>query len=148
MGDTIVIGAGSGSLKKADLYNYLNIDRKRLNDKDRMALMEIMGILAYHKIDTETGVGIFKSFEAKSKPKDGLGRRLESFQKFLKSVDHRNDLIDTVQNLGMLSKEELEEQARETGDWVPVIKRNEVDNRRKEERDNQANALRSASEVR
>lgn len=148
MGDTMVIGASSHSLRTAGIYSYLKIDDKKLNQNERQLLAEIMGILARHKIDGETGAGILKSFESKSKPKDSLDKRLESFCKFLNSVDHREGLIDSVQNLGMLSKEELEEQARETGDWVSVIKRNESDNRRKEERDNQANALRPAPEVR
>lgn len=135
MSGTIVIAGSGASLHANDIYSYLGIDKKKLGDIERKLVVEILGVLAYHKIDSETGLGILKSFELRSKPKDDLDKRLESFQEFLNSVDHRTDLIDSVKNLGMLSKDELEEQARETGDWIPVVRRNAYDVKRKEERD-------------
>lgn len=127
MSDSVIISASGSSMGAYNLSTYLGVDKKNLTTSERETLMDILGTLSYHRIDGETAVAIFKSFEMKVKPHEEFSRRINSFKSFLDTIDHRDNLIDSVKNLGMLSKAELEEQAQQNGDWISVIKRNEKD---------------------
>ncbi len=143
----LVYGPGSGS-KIKDLERFFQLpDRSRLTDKEINMLIHIKGAFAFHKIDDETAIAIMQSFEGKYGKGESVADRLSKFDKFLSKVGNRQDLIDSVKSLGMLSKEEIESQAQENGDWISVIKRTDADNKRKEERDNQENETRSQAVI-
>lgn len=92
-------------------------------------VMKIQAIFAKHAIDEETGVGILQSFEHRSITPDDIHLRVDKFANFVQSINSnsRTPFIDSVKNLGLLSKSELEEHAKETGDWTPLLKRSSAD---------------------
>lgn len=94
-------------------------------------VMKIQAIFAKHLIDEETGIGILQSFEQRSAPLDDIHLRVDKFATFVQSIktDSKTPFIDSVKNLGMLSKNELEEHAKETGDWTPFLKRSTNDSK-------------------
>jgi hypothetical protein len=121
----IVYTPGSGKVNKT-IAKYLNLpDLKHLTDKEIDLIVKIKGTLSLHGIDDETAVGILESYEGKYGKSEELGQRLERFSTFLGMAGNRENLIDSVKNLGLLSHSELETQAQETGDWVSVIKKNQ-----------------------
>jgi hypothetical protein len=120
----MIVATSGNSMVKHSLNSYLNIrDRKKLTDDELDLLVKIKGKLSVHSVDDESAIGILKSLENRSGFSDSLKQRLTRFDKFLSSIGNRNDLIESVSNLGMLSKEELETLARESGDWTQVIKK-------------------------
>ena len=130
------------------LPEYFKMDLSKLSDREKNSYMDIIGALFVHKVDKETCLAIAKSFEEKyGRGGDDLGTRLDKFKGFLKLFDSKTDLIQSVKNLGMLSKSDLEEYAQETGNWLPSIKRTMQDERKKEENANQANETRPEAVV-
>lgn len=123
----ITVSASGDGVASSDLFSYLGISKREMAPSQMKTLMDIMGVLSFHRVDGETAVAILKSFEMKMKAPEDFGRRIANFKTFLDTIDHRDNLIDSVKNLGMLSKSELEAQAQENGDWLSVIKRNEKD---------------------
>lgn len=120
----MTITPGSGRSVRT-LEKYLQLpERSRLTNREIDLLVRIKGAFAFHKIDDETSASILESFERKFGTSDDVIGRLTKFDNFLSVIGNRQGLIDSVKSLGMLSKEETELQAVETGDWVSAIKRN------------------------
>ena len=91
------------------------------------SLQRIYDILALHQVDTETAVGLIKSYEAKVGQLEDAHLRIDRLKQFVEGVhangaDHHT-FVDQVKNMGLMSKSELEEHAKETGDWAPFLKR-------------------------
>lgn len=94
---------------------------------------QLLGIFAERRIDDETAVAILRSFETQNGRLDDAHLRVNRFSKFIHglhaSTNSRQPFIDTVKNLGLLSKNELEEHAKETGDWTHFLKRAEKESK-------------------
>lgn len=90
-------------------------------------IFELTGIFSQRKIDDETANALLKSYEAKFGMPDDIYLRVNNFHKFIKGIHEttltRDPFIDQVKNLGLLSKSELEEYAKDTGDWSHFLKR-------------------------
>ena len=95
-------------------------------------ILKISGVMSAHGIDEETTVALLKSYESRFGTLDDPHLRVSKFHDFVASIHAaghgRNAFIDQVKNLGLLSKSELEEHAKETGDWSHFLKRVEHDN--------------------
>ena len=89
-------------------------------------IMSISSIFSAQSIDTETGTAILKSYEDRNGKLDDSHLRVNRFHSFIKdlsgNVSARSGLLDSVKNLGLLSKSDLEEYAKETGDWPHFLK--------------------------
>lgn len=97
------------------------------------SLVAIASVFGSRKIDEETGVAIIKSFEDRFGKLDDAHLRVNKFREFIsdlhKSTDSKQPFIDSVKSLGLLSKNELEEYAKETGDWSHFLKRSAHDSK-------------------
>lgn len=121
----LVYAPGSGKAVKT-LEKYFQLpERSRLTNKEIDLLVRIKGAFSYQKIDDETAVAIIESFEGKFGKAESVIDRLSKFDNFLSVIGNRQDMIDSVKSMGMLSHAEAELQAVETGDWPSAIKRNE-----------------------
>lgn len=116
--------AHGGFKRFKTLESYLNI--KNPSPKLVKILGYIEALMSLNNIDGETQVALLQSFEEKTKISGDSEVRLSKFSKFLESVGDRENLIDTVKDMGMLSTDELEKQAVETGNWMPYMVRQEV----------------------
>lgn len=119
----MIVTQSNSSARPKTLLDYLKIDKSLASLRTKDLYSKIAGLFAFHKIDEETAMAIFKSFEARFGMADDLEFRLEKFDSFLKAIDTRENLIDSVKNVGLLSMSELENHAQETGDWLPAIKK-------------------------
>ena len=86
-------------------------------------LLEITQVLSKEGVDAETASGIIKSFELKAGQAEDSKQRVGKFLNFLRQCSGKTGLLDTVKSLGFYSKAELEEYAKDTGDWTPFLKR-------------------------
>lgn len=87
-------------------------------------LFEIARIVSSQGIDMETAAGIARSFEERFGRGDDTKARVGKFLNFLRGISGGKEaLLDTVKSLGLYSKAELEEYAKETGDWSPFLRR-------------------------
>lgn len=124
MSTDLVFGTPSNS-PAISLPEYFSINPAALSDRERNSYSDIVKSLFTHKIDKETTIAIVKSFEERyGGATDDLLTRLSKFKTFLSMFDSTTDLVQSVKNLGMLSKSDLEEYAKETGNWLPSIKQN------------------------
>lgn len=116
-----------------DFFGYSN--QKVINIDILKQLTGILGVLSKRGIDEETAVSILKSYEDRNGKLDDSHLRVARFHDFLSEVDKtasdKTPFLDSVKNLGLLSKNELEEYAKETGDWSQFLKRSEADNEQK-----------------
>ena len=94
-------------------------------------LSQVRAVLTVGEIDDETSVHLLRSFEERHGQAESTPERLTKFLEFLKTFKgDRGGMLDTVKNLGYLSKNLLEEHAKETGDWGPFLRRVEADKKR------------------
>ena len=93
-------------------------------------LLSLTSILKSNRIDDETAVAFMRSYEDKYGKLDDAHLRITKLNEFAKALDasgSRSGFIDNVKLAGMLSKNELEEQAKETGDWGAFLKRSSAE---------------------
>ena len=86
-------------------------------------LIEMAQILSSHQIETETSVELIRSFELKFGKNEEPKFRVDRFLNFIRQSKEKGPLLDTVKDLGLLSKAELEEYGLETGDWSHFLRR-------------------------
>lgn len=86
-------------------------------------LLEIAGLFGKHSIDAETAAGLIRSYEHHSGQAEEPGIRIKNFLRFIRNMPSREGLLDSVKSMGLFSKFELEEYARETGDWTHFLRR-------------------------
>lgn len=123
----IVVGIPS-NIRFNNIMEYLNLREFKITTEERRFLSKIYEILEDRKIDGETSVAILQSFENKLSHLDGTIDRLRSFHKFLDKIPDRSDLMSSIKDMGLMSKSELENSANETGNWLPFMRRIELDN--------------------
>ena len=116
-----ILGTSPSLLRKSSIKDYIKLSKK--DSKSSGTYLKIAKILSKQHIDDETALAIFKSYEHNFGMKYENDIRLDKFLSFLSGMDSRDSLIDSVRNIGMLSIQELEEQATKTGDWIPAIKK-------------------------
>jgi hypothetical protein len=111
------------------------------------SILHISSVFTSHRIDNETGVSILKSFEDRFGKMDDIHLRVSKFHDFVNNINstasNKAPFIDSVKSLGLLSKAELEEHAKETGDWSHFLKRSEQDSKNA----NQTNVVGSEAKV-
>ena len=149
----MIVTQSNQSARPKNILDYLKIDKNTASLRTKEFYSRIAGLMSFHKIDNETAVAILKSFESRFGMADEVEFRLEKFDNFLNAIDNRDNLVDSVKSMGLLSMAELENHAQETGDWLPAIKKSfekydvkpeELVRHKsdlKEPNDNQANAL-------
>lgn len=92
---------------------------------------ELQTIFDKNGIDAETRIGILRSFEASAGTLDDPKLRITRALRFLRGCGtSKEGLLDTVKSMGYYSKEELEQYARETGDWSHFLKRIETEKKK------------------
>jgi len=113
------------------LEYFLNPTQKSVPLSILQQLKAISTFLQDHSIDDETAVAIAQSYEARNGRLDDAHLRVSRFRTFVEAIpseaDPKQTLIDTVKTLGYLSKNELEEYAKDTGDWSQFLKRSSED---------------------
>lgn len=139
MSDTTVV-AITGFKKNSSLFEYLGLDSQRLNSRSLEVVIRVLGKLSILGIDPESSVELISSYEKKFGQSENSYKRLEKFDEFIKEFNSKQSLLEVADNIGLLSKAELEEQALETGNWIPFMKRVQKD-KEKESDDNKADAL-------
>ena len=101
------------------------------DDPSSTLMSQVRAVLSVGGIDDETSVQLLRSYEERHGQAESTPERLGKFLEFLKTFKgDRGGMLDTVKNLGYLSKNLLEEHAKETGDWGPFLRRVEADKRR------------------
>lgn len=94
-------------------------------------LNAISGIFSARSIDPETSTAIIKSYELKHGSLEDPHLRIARFREFIANIHafatDREPFLDTIKNLGLLSKHELESYGIESGDWGPFLRRAEKD---------------------
>lgn len=108
--------------QEADLTTYLGIksDAPMELMKD---VSDIMSILYQDHIDSKEATELFQSFERRFGLHEDSKIRTEKFLAFLKDIKERGPILHTVKSMGLLSKTELRELAKETGDWTHLLRR-------------------------
>lgn len=125
---TITVGATGQNVAK-NFLDHLNLGREPVGMKTLDLLVKLRVAIEKRGLDEESAVAVLQSFEAQFGAAETPMKRLEKFVGFVQSIDEKANLIDTVKDLGLLSKSELEEQAIASGNWIPFMKRVEQDKR-------------------
>lgn len=94
-----------------------------LSSQAVIKLSQILNLLGLNQIDEETGLGILRSYESKFGAADDSAHRLDRFHGFLTSMQTKEGILDSIKSVGLYSKSEMEEYAKETGDWGHFLKR-------------------------
>ena len=79
-----------------------------------------------HDVDGETSVALMQCFEEKNGNNFNIRARLSRFYDFLSKFENKSDMIGTINDLGLLSTDELESRCAETDNWMPLMVRQEV----------------------
>lgn len=86
-------------------------------------IIEMSQLLHDQGLDPETSLGLLKSFELKNGQAEEPTIRIKKFLEFIKSHSTKEGLLNSVKSIGFFSKRELEDYAKDTGDWVPFLRR-------------------------
>lgn len=130
-------------ISREDIFTHFGFKEDSLPPDMLKPFAEMQGILFANAIDRETALGIVKSFESRFGQAEDSSIRVNKFLNFLKGFEHnRDNLLGAIKSMGLYSKAELEEYARETGDWGFFLRRLERD-----KRDSYAHAARSAKAI-
>ncbi len=114
------------SHKFKTLRQYLNVKDDKLQPKTLSMLNRVSALMEAKGIDGETAVALMQSYEEQNGNSFNISARLSRFNSFVTKFEDKEDLIGTVNDLGLLSTDALEERCRETGDWMPFMVRREV----------------------